>query len=226
MVTTAGRPARQKEGVVRLSDHWQVTVTRAGLWVGPRGGPPLPYSTRKVSADGPTVEVGVPNERLEASLWPALSGLLGALSADLRERATLHVHGTAADGGRELRRIAAHHGLRKISFALPVPGRRLSAPERTAGARTGPGAMEPPSPVRAAVAPDLTGTGPGPDRIDIDPAGTDLIGTDGTDGDLAAVLGGPRSPASGEPGVTRFRPRTGNRVHTYVGARVGVHVRD
>lgn len=114
-------PARPEEGVVGLTDRWQVTVTRAGLWVGPRGGPPLSPTARQVDPGGPVIELGMPGEVMDASLWPALSGLLGALAPALRARATLHVHGVSLDGGLELRRLSAQHGLRTLRYAAPVP---------------------------------------------------------------------------------------------------------
>ncbi|NEA13223.1 hypothetical protein G3I27_34590, partial [Streptomyces sp. SID10692] len=86
------------EGVVGLTDDWQLTVTRAGMWVGPRGGPAL--SARRVDPGGPVIELGVPGELLDASLWPVLSNVLESLAPDLRGRTTLHVHGAARDGGR------------------------------------------------------------------------------------------------------------------------------
>ncbi|MFD4032262.1 hypothetical protein ACFWVP_17480 [Streptomyces sp. NPDC058637] len=119
-------PARPEEGVIGLTDRWQVTVTRAGLWVGPSGGPQLSSTERPVDANGPVIDLGVPGELMDPSLWPALSGLLAALTPALRQRATLHVHGVSQDGGRELRRLAAQHGLRTLRHATPA-----SAPTRT-----------------------------------------------------------------------------------------------
>ncbi|WP_262061196.1 hypothetical protein [Streptomyces sp. STR69] len=185
-------PGRPEAGVVHLSDQWQVTVTRAGLWVGPRAaGPPPP--ARTVTTEGPVIELGVPGERLDRSLWPVLSRLLGGLSADLRGRATLHVHGTALDGGQELRRLAAHHGLRVIRYgpSPAIPGRgagrraeNAAGPRPDAGPDTasaqGPSAGTPkatgpaptpavtptpaPAPVRATrtAAPPTAAHGPGP----------------------------------------------------------------
>ncbi|MGS2589449.1 hypothetical protein [Streptomyces hebeiensis] len=114
-------PARPEEGVVGLTDRWQVTVTRAGLWLGPRNGPRLSPTARQVDAAGPVIELGMPGELMDASLWPVLSNLLGALTPALRERATLHVHGVSQDGGRELRRLAAQYRLRTLRYAAPAP---------------------------------------------------------------------------------------------------------
>ncbi|NUR42534.1 MAG: hypothetical protein HOV73_20855, partial [Streptomyces sp.] len=145
--------AQPTDGVVALSDQWQVTVTRAGLWVGPSAGPRLSHTERPVSASGPLVEVGLPGEHLDPSLWPALSGLLGALRPALRASVTLQVHGVPRDGGRELRRLAAGHGLRTIRFASltsPGPARREvpGPPDATGRPHTtsAPGRAERPAP--------------------------------------------------------------------------------
>ncbi len=126
-------PARPEEGVVGLTDDWQLTVTRAGMWVGPRGGPALSPTARRVDPSGPVIELGMPGELLDASLWPVLSNVLESLAPDLRGRTVLHVHGVARDGGRELRRLAAQYGLRTLRHAAPAPVRaRPTAPGRPA----------------------------------------------------------------------------------------------
>ncbi|UZI31510.1 hypothetical protein [Streptomyces sp. VB1] len=128
-------PARPEEGVVGLTDDWQLTVTRAGMWVGPRGGPALSPTARRVDPSGPVIELGMPGELLDASLWPVLSNVLESLAPDLRGRTILHVHGVARDGGRELRRLAGQYGLRTLRHAAPAPVRaRQTAPGRPAGA--------------------------------------------------------------------------------------------
>ncbi|PWI13048.1 hypothetical protein DI272_02035 [Streptomyces sp. Act143] len=156
-VPGAAQPA---DGVVALSDRWQVTVTRAGLWVGPLDGPRLSHTDRPVSPSGPLIEVGLPGERLDLSLWPVLSSLLGALLPALRASVTLHVHGSPQDGGRELRRLAAHHGLRTIRFASFTPSaplrRELTGPPETAArphTTSGPGRAEHPAPTSPASKP-------------------------------------------------------------------------
>ncbi|MBT2412010.1 hypothetical protein J7I94_15765 [Streptomyces sp. ISL-12] len=109
-------PRGPEDGVLLLSDTWRATVTRAGLWVDRRDGPPPPWSARPVSIDGPTIEIGLSGDRLDASLWPVLSRLLDRLPADLRTRTALHVHATPPDGGLALRTLAADHALRVIRF--------------------------------------------------------------------------------------------------------------
>ncbi|MHC3817563.1 serine/threonine-protein kinase, partial [Streptomyces sp. DT9] len=147
-------PARPEEGVVGLTDRWQVTVTRAGLWVGLRGGPPLSPTARQVDPGGPVIELGMPGELMDASLWPALSGLLTALTPALRERATLHVHGVSQDGGHALRRLAAQHGLRTLRYAAPAPARAGLKPR--VQARPGPATTTAPT----ATAPAATAAAP------------------------------------------------------------------
>ncbi|MFF3429600.1 hypothetical protein [Streptomyces sp. NPDC002602] len=129
-----------EHGVVHLSDRWQVSVSRAGLLVGARGDGPQPLASRPVDADGPAIEVGRPGEELDTSLWPALSELLDGLEPDLRTRARLHVHGKALDGGRELRRLAALHGVRSVRFAtFGRPAEGAPRPGGALRAETGPG---------------------------------------------------------------------------------------
>ncbi|MEU6498635.1 hypothetical protein ABZ895_03685 [Streptomyces californicus] len=151
-------PARPEEGVVGLTDDWQLTVTRAGMWVGPRGGPAL--SARRVDPGGPVIELGVPGELLDSSLWPVLSNVLESLAPDLRGRTTLHVHGAARDGGRELRRLAAQYGLRTLRHAAPAPVRAgQAAPGRPAAAAAGPAAPSgAPAPASLSPTPPVRGT--------------------------------------------------------------------
>ncbi|MET9558276.1 hypothetical protein [Streptomyces sp. NPDC006645] len=126
-------PARAEQGVIGLSDRWQVTVTRAGLWVGSRGGPQLSPTARRVEAGGPVIELGTQGEAMDSSLWPALANLLSALAPGLRTRATLLVHGVPMDGGGELRRLASQHGVRTLRYDRPA--RPAVGAGRNAGAR-------------------------------------------------------------------------------------------
>jgi hypothetical protein len=135
-------PRGPEDGVLHLSDTWRATITRAGLWVDRRDGPPPPWSARPVSSEGPTVELGVSGDRLDDSLWPVLSRLLGRLPADLRTRTTLHVHATPPDGGLALRTLAADHALRVIRFttapaARPGPRGRGGAVTEVGGTGSG-----------------------------------------------------------------------------------------
>ncbi|GGU35793.1 hypothetical protein [Streptomyces daghestanicus] len=154
-------PRGTENGVLHLSDTWRATITRAGLWVDRREGPPPPWSARPVSIEGPVVEVGLSGDRLDPSLWPVLSRLLGRLPADLRARTTLHVHATPPDGGLALRTLAADHALRVIRFSpppapAPAPARGMpSAP----AARPVPKAEAVPAPKAAPAAPAGAGAG-------------------------------------------------------------------
>ncbi|MFF7649525.1 hypothetical protein ACFZCY_06650 [Streptomyces sp. NPDC007983] len=140
-------PGNVEHGIVRLSDRWQAMVTRAGLWITERDGQAPATSTRAVDAEGPAIEVGRPGEELDPSLWPELTRLFESLGADMRGRARLYVHGTAADGGRELRAIAARHGVRTLRFTpRPAP-----APHQTSSTAPSSGprptsTLNPPSP--------------------------------------------------------------------------------
>ncbi|WP_329288319.1 hypothetical protein [Streptomyces pseudovenezuelae] len=165
--TPVPRAAQPTDGVVALSEQWQVTVTRAGLWVGPVDGPRLSHTARQVSPSGPLIEVGLPGERLDSSLWPALSGLLAGLPPALRASVTLHVHGIPHDGGRELRSLAARHGLRTIRFAsfsapAPTPRETTQPPLASGRLRTSsdPGHTEQsapaPAPVPASLPPEAS----------------------------------------------------------------------
>ncbi|WP_431951532.1 hypothetical protein [Actinacidiphila sp. bgisy167] len=145
-------------GEFLLSPEWRVVLTRAGLWVGPMGGAPIPHSDRPVNHDGPVIDIGRPGDRLTATLWPVVSRVLVAVNPAVRALTTLHVHATPPDGGRALRSLAAEHSLRVIRFS-PVQGVRPAAPG-TAGA---PGAV---GAVGTAGAPGAAGThgtpAPGP----------------------------------------------------------------
>ncbi|MEV7320205.1 hypothetical protein [Streptomyces sp. NPDC093970] len=107
--------ADSRPGVTRLSDRWQVTATRAGLWIGPRGVPVSPVR-QPVQADGPVLQVGADGLELDGSLWPCLSRTLMWLPRQTLAQVLIQVHGRCADGGRELRELAARHRLRGIRY--------------------------------------------------------------------------------------------------------------
>ncbi|MFK0157564.1 hypothetical protein ACIQVK_36560 [Streptomyces sp. NPDC090493] len=104
-------PDDPPDGAVRLTDRWQVTVTRAGLWVGEHAAA-HPAAGLAVGPAGPVVEAGVPGERPDPSLWPALDRLLGSLPPQTRANATLQVHGSAPEDADALRELETRHGLR------------------------------------------------------------------------------------------------------------------
>ncbi|MGY1500741.1 hypothetical protein ACW4TU_29880 [Streptomyces sp. QTS52] len=189
-----------EEGVVVLSDRWQATATRAGLWVGPRDGTPPPNSVHAVSGDGPVIEIGRPGERLDSSLWPVLSRLLETLAPAVRERVALQVHATPLDGGRALRTLAADQGLRIVRFAKPQAPR----PMPQGGSPVRPGAT--PAPLAPGPRP-ATAAGPTPpahpEPQQAEPVGQTLtaIATAATTGPTTAPAPH-RTPATGSDAPT------------------------
>ncbi|MEU7363559.1 MULTISPECIES: hypothetical protein [Streptomyces] len=130
-----GVPDASADGVLPLGDMWQVAVTRAGLWVGPRedtrpGG--LGWS---LDPQTMMIDVGVPGRELDDGLWPVLDGFLGKLEPTAVAQATLHVRGVCtAQGKRQIRRIAERHQLllahdEKTSEERTETGARATAPE-------------------------------------------------------------------------------------------------
>ncbi|MGW2013596.1 hypothetical protein [Streptomyces sp. NPDC001927] len=100
-----------QDGSYRLSDEWQVTVTRAGLWVGPAGQDTSAWE-RPVEAEVLAIDVGLPGVATDDSLLPALDGMLSRLETAGRERAMLQVHADCtADQLTQLRRITVRHGI-------------------------------------------------------------------------------------------------------------------
>ncbi|MER5794226.1 hypothetical protein [Streptomyces sp. NPDC001980] len=116
-----GSAVPSDDGSVRLTDRWQVTVTRAGLWLGEpgavRSGSGLP-----VGPDGPVIEAGAPGRQTDDSLWPALDHLLTCLPPQVRATATLQVYGTSPADDPRLRDLTTRHGLRTGPAATAVPG--------------------------------------------------------------------------------------------------------
>ncbi|MFI0507653.1 hypothetical protein ACH3WN_33210 [Streptomyces albogriseolus] len=147
-----------ERGTVRLTDHWQATVTRAGLalWAlgGPRPGPLGPAVDPEVCA----IELGMPGQPLDDSLLPALSRLVRGLGTDVRARTTLLVRGRLLTGDGALRRLAAEHGIPNIRYVTSGrpsrPGPATGRPARLAE----PGRVPPPG--RAAQGPGTAADGP------------------------------------------------------------------
>jgi hypothetical protein len=100
-------------GVVRLSQGWQVTVTRAGLALGTVD-QHLPLAGRPVLADQLAVEIGASDEPLDESGWTALSHVLDYLDAEAREHTVVYAPGRSAEECRMLRRLAVQHGVRMM----------------------------------------------------------------------------------------------------------------
>jgi hypothetical protein len=147
-----------RHGAIRLSDRWRVTVTRAGLWITDTESEPPPATARAVDPEGPAIELGHPGQPIDATLYPVLGKLLGGLGADMCGRARLFVLGTCADGGRELRRTAAEHGLRTLRFGAGLaparPEARRPAPVKSAQAPTESGPASAASTPAAAAEPE------------------------------------------------------------------------
>ncbi|MER5530352.1 hypothetical protein ABT075_38200 [Streptomyces sp. NPDC002677] len=133
------------DGAVRLTDRWWVTVTRAGLWVGAHGAV-RSGAGLAVGPEGPVVEAGVPGERPDHSLWPALERLLGSLPPQVCASATLQVYGTTADDAPALRELATRHGVRTQAAPAPAP-----APAASGGAEVVPYSRTPVAEVTPAV---------------------------------------------------------------------------
>ncbi|MYS20671.1 hypothetical protein GA0115240_12214 [Streptomyces sp. DvalAA-14] len=107
------RPAREP-GALLLDRHWQVAVTRAGLWIGPQNASvPAVAAARPVEPDVMAIDLGLPGRPLnDSTLWPPLQRLFAALQDDVRERTMIQVHGEATpEALRELRRLAVQRGL-------------------------------------------------------------------------------------------------------------------
>ncbi|MBB5939697.1 hypothetical protein [Streptomyces zagrosensis] len=193
-------PAGGGPGVVALSDRWHVAATRAGLWIGGHDGQRPPTTAQSVTPDGPLIEVGRPDEPLDASLWPELAGLLTALGPELCARARLRVHGTCADGGHELRRLAGQHALRSVrlatgstpapapapepataparpAVAAPAPAPEV-APARAAGFEPAPIRAPVPAPIPAAVPAPVSASAPLVPAGSPVPASPPLVGAD------------------------------------------------
>lgn len=131
------RPAREP-GAMVLDPAWQVAVTRAGLWVGPIGSSTPPeVADRQVAPDLMAIDIGLPGQPLDDTIWDPLDRLFTALQDDVRERSVIQVHGScSAEDLRGLRRVAVRHDL-----AVAPRGRPLSSARHPAAATNGQGAV-------------------------------------------------------------------------------------
>ncbi|MFF3561794.1 hypothetical protein ACFYXS_17285 [Streptomyces sp. NPDC002574] len=103
----------QDAGVVRLSERWQVAVTRAGLALG-LAGQHTPLAERPVRADQLAIEIGPSDQPLDESCYAALSHVLDYLDPEARECAVLHAPGRSAGESHMLRRLAVQHEIRML----------------------------------------------------------------------------------------------------------------
>ncbi|MEV6536983.1 hypothetical protein AB0M86_46815, partial [Streptomyces sp. NPDC051639] len=149
-------PART--AVVRLSDHWQVATVRSGLRITRTSDAPDVLPNRQVDADGPAIELGVPGRPLGGSVLPLLDRLLAAVAPEARERAVLYVYGECgAEQMRELSRMMAAHGIRRLRTRPPASAGRRPAPATTTSptSSAAPSAASAPSPPTARATPPI-----------------------------------------------------------------------
>ncbi|MFG2887394.1 hypothetical protein ACGFYV_34810 [Streptomyces sp. NPDC048297] len=145
------------DGTYRLSDEWEVAVTRAGLWIGPSGEWPGTWE-RPIEADVLAIDLGLPTSRMTDSLVPVLDRLLARLEPGGRERALLQVHAQCSgDQVKQLRRLAVRHEIgiapRGWIPGVPTPAAVPAAVAASAaGQRTAPALPEPAGLPAAAVA--------------------------------------------------------------------------
>ncbi|WP_051767438.1 hypothetical protein [Streptomyces sp. NRRL S-37] len=198
-----------ERGTVRLTDHWQATVTRAGLalWApgGPRPGPLGPA----VDPEACAIELGMPGQPLDDSLLPALSRLVRGLGTDVRARTTLLVRGRLLAGDGALRRLAAEHGIPNIRYVTSGrPARPAPAGGRPATV-TESGRVPPPSAGagagRAAAGPSAAGSGGASPTVAHGPGTATAAPAAGT---AAGVRRGPGKTAGGESGGVAHGPGT------------------
>ncbi|MFJ9562764.1 hypothetical protein ACIRQQ_22295 [Streptomyces fuscichromogenes] len=119
-VPSFGEDEPNWHGAVSLSDHWQLTVTRSGLGLGPNG-QQWPLAARPVIADQLAVDISLPaGTPVDDSFFLVLSRVLFDLKPEVREFVTLYAPPGMADAGRRLRRLAVRHGVRVLW--PPTPG--------------------------------------------------------------------------------------------------------
>ncbi|MGW0792652.1 hypothetical protein ACWD04_31660 [Streptomyces sp. NPDC002911] len=135
-VGTSGETAAPAPGVMELEGRWQVTLTRAGLWVSrPDWHTDAPLA-RAPETDAVAIELGVPGRGLDDTLWPQLERLFASLDPEVCERAIVRVHGNVgAEGLRTLRRLTVRYrlalaakGPRAARTAEPSPALPDTAP--------------------------------------------------------------------------------------------------
>ncbi|MGH3381165.1 MAG: hypothetical protein ACRDP6_41175, partial [Actinoallomurus sp.] len=119
--------ARTESGAVPLSDRWQVSVTRSGLVVGPRGEPPA-LAGRPVSPEQMAIEVNLRSAPADDTLFTDLSRVLNELGTGASQFVALHrvlSPNHSADEDFRLLRLAIEHG---VSLAEPPHAEPLPEP--------------------------------------------------------------------------------------------------
>ncbi|MFJ5266786.1 hypothetical protein ACIQAC_40670 [Streptomyces sp. NPDC088387] len=148
-------------GALLLDKKWQITVTRAGLWIGPHHTePPRSAAERPVRPDVMAIDIGVPGRPLDDSLLAPLEKLFTSLQDDVRAHTLIQLLGEPTQETlRTLRRLAIRHDLALRSqgrhtetptpaaliapaagvtrTALPAPGVSAGRPPRTTGTAGG-----------------------------------------------------------------------------------------
>ncbi|MFE5023393.1 hypothetical protein ACFRAO_08775 [Streptomyces sp. NPDC056656] len=149
-----------QDGTYRLSDDWQVTVKRAGLWVAPSGQDTRAWE-RPVEAEVLAIDVGMPGVAVDDSLLPVLDAMLSKLEPSGRERAMLQIHADfTADQLTQLRRITVRHGIGMAPRGwLPGAGASAYLPGRAAAVAELP-EQQPAAAVAAAPASLMSSTAP------------------------------------------------------------------
>lgn len=187
-------------GAMMLDRKWEVVVTRAGLWIGPNGfAVPDAVSARPVEPEMMTVDVGVPESALDASVWDPLDRLFTALQDDVRERTLINLMSEGSeDDLRALRRLAVRHGLslasrewqghaaaafpaeeavapRSVPAAVPTGVQGGAATEQAPAPRPTPTPAERPEPAVALVSREQPGPAAGHDTESVRtvPAGSE-----------------------------------------------------
>ncbi|MET8832063.1 hypothetical protein ABZX40_40600 [Streptomyces sp. NPDC004610] len=123
-------------GTLLLDKKWQVTVVRAGLWIGAhKAVPPRTAVERPVRADVMAVDIGLPGQPLDDSLLAPLEKLFTSLQDDVRAHTLIQLLGDPTpETLRALRRLAIRHEVALRSGAgRPEP---VQARGRAAAATT------------------------------------------------------------------------------------------
>ncbi|MFD3558093.1 hypothetical protein ACFWVU_00210 [Streptomyces sp. NPDC058686] len=156
----AGLAPGPQDGTYRLSDDWQVTVKRAGLWVAPSSQDTSAWE-RPVEAEVLAIDVGMPGAAVDDSLLPVLDAMLSKLEPSGRERAMLQIHADCtADQLTQLRRITVRHGIGMAPRGwLPGAGASSYLPGRAAAVAELP-EQQPAAAVAAAPASLMSSTAP------------------------------------------------------------------